>query len=209
MSTLKNTTKLILERLRMNQERSQDTPAVVYPDVIGLLTTDHRKAEALFAEYERTKETIAPHQKFELAKQVCGELLIHMAIEEGIFYPAVRKAIRDDELMDESQVEHDAAKDLIIQLGEIQPDDPIFDAKMAVLAEQIEHHVQEEESVMFPKVLVSEIDLIELGRELLEAKNNMRTRLGLPIEQIAEEGLAQSGFYFTPTTRPTGVELGR
>ena len=186
-------------------DRSLPTPSIVYPDVIALLTADHRKAEALFAEFEQTKDSIKPHEKFELVRKVCGELLIHMAIEEGILYPAVRAAIRDEDLMDESQVEHDAAKDLIIQLGDIQPDDPIFDAKVAVLADQIEHHVQEEEGVMFPKVLVSDIDLIELGRELLEAKNNMRTRLGLPIEEIAEDEFSPAGFYFsTPTRAPAG-----
>lgn len=185
--------------MTVNQDFNQDIPApsVVYPDVIGLLTSDHRKVDALFSEFHLRKDSLPPHEKFELVKKVCGELLIHMAIEEGIFYPAVREAIKDDDVMDEARVEHDSAKELIIQLGDIQPDDPVFDAKVTVLADQIEHHVQEEESVMFPKVLVSDIDLIELGRELLEAKNNMRTRLGLPVEEVAEEEFAQSGFYFS------------
>lgn len=178
----------------MTEDQDSASPVIVYPDVIRLLTADHRKAEALFAEFGLKKDQIPVHEKFELVKKVCGELLIHMAVEEGIFYPAVREAIRNPELMDEADIEHDSAKDIIIQLGNIQPDDPLFDSKVTVLADQIEHHVQHEETVMFPKVLLSEIDLLALGRELLEAKNNMRMRLGLPIEEIAEDQFSQGNF---------------
>lgn len=191
----------------MNARQALPTPAVVYPDVIGLLTSDHRKVESLFSEFQAKRHTMPAHEKFELVKKVCGELLIHMAVEEGIFYPVVRQAIKDEELMDEAMSEHGAAKDLIIQLGDIQPDDPVFDAKVGMLADEIEHHVQEEESVMFPKVLVSDIDLIALGRELLEAKNNMRTRLGLPVEEVAEEQFAQSGFYFSLGNSSAGARM--
>ncbi len=181
----------------MREDQGLASPSVVYPDVIGLLSADHRKIEGLFAEFQANKERMPVHQKFDLVRRVCGELLIHMAVEEGIFYPAVREAIRDEALMDEAWIEHESAKDLIIQLGKIQPDDSIFDAKVNVLEEQFEHHVQEEESVMFPKVLVSEIDLIVVGKELLEAKNNMRARLGLPIEEIADEQYSQGSFHFS------------
>ncbi len=186
----------------MNDDLAVASPAMVYPDVISLLKADHRKVEALFAEFSAQKNQIPVHEKFEIVRKVCGELLIHMAIEEGIFYPAAREAIRDAALMDEASVEHESAKDLIIQLGNIQPDDPIFDAKVQVLADQIEHHVQEEESLMFPKVLVSEIDLIAIGKELLEAKNNMRARLGLPVEEVADDPYSQNSFYFSSPTEP-------
>lgn len=181
----------------MNVNQELVTPVAVYPDVIGLLTADHRKVEALLEEFQAKKDRMRPHEKFELVRKVCAELLIHMAIEEGIFYPAVRSAIHDDEVMDEAQAEHDSAKELIILLGKIQPDDPLFDTKVLALAEQIEHHVQDEEAVMFPKVLVSDVDLVAIGKELLDAKNNMRGRLGLPIEEIAEENFSQGSFYFS------------
>jgi iron-sulfur cluster repair protein YtfE (RIC family) len=164
----------------MNEEQGQAAEPAIGHDAIGLLTADHRKAQALFDEYERSSGS--PEEKFEIAKTVCGEVLIHMAIEEAIFYPAVRQYIRDDDLMNEAEVEHEGAKELIRQLGEIEPDDPIFDAKMTVLAEQVNHHVQEEELGMFPKVLLSEADIVALGKELLTAKNEMRTNLGLPVD---------------------------
>jgi iron-sulfur cluster repair protein YtfE (RIC family) len=162
-------------------------PVVVYPDVVGLLTIDHRKVQALFAELQAKRGRLPIHEKFELVRKICAELLIHFAVEENIFYPAVRAQIHDDALMNEAWDEHDSAKSLIIMLGSIPPEEPMFDAKVRALAEQIEHHIQDEESVMFPKVLVSDIDLVVLGRELLEAKNDMRARLGMPIEEIADE----------------------
>ncbi|RJG00359.1 hemerythrin domain-containing protein [Noviherbaspirillum sedimenti] len=162
-------------------------PTVVYPDVLGLLTIDHRKVQVLFAEFQAKRGRLRIHEKFELVRKVCAELLVHFAVEEGIFYPAVRQQIHDGALMDEAWDQHDSAKSLIILLGKIPPDEPMFDAKVRALAEQVEHHIQDEEAVMFPKVLVSDIDLVVLGRELLEAKNGMRARLGMPIEEIADE----------------------
>jgi uncharacterized coiled-coil DUF342 family protein len=83
--------------------------------------------------------------------------------------------------MNEALVEHDGAKELIKQIGQLKPSDPMFDAKIKVLSEQIDHHVEEEETDMFPKARSSGIDLIELGAQLLEAKNRMREEHGLPV----------------------------
>lgn len=172
-------------------------PTVVYPDVIGLLTLDHRKVQALFAELQAKRGRMRTHEKFELVRKACAELLIHFAIEEGIFYPKVREEISDDAAMDEAWDQHDSAKSLIILLGKIPPDEPMFDAKVRILAEQIEHHIQDEETVMFPQVLVSNIDLVALGRELLDAKNAMRARYGMPIEEIADEQFPEEDVYLS------------
>jgi len=166
----------------MAQQQTATMDSTGTQDAISLLRSDHRKVKTLFEEYEKKKESASAEEKFEIAKKVCGELLIHMAIEEGIFYPAARRGMDDEEIMNEAQVEHDGAKDLIIQLGELQPNDPMFDAKITVLSEQIDHHVEEEEKSMFPKVRASNIDIDALGRELLEARTDMRRRLGLPEE---------------------------
>ncbi|TCS36002.1 hemerythrin HHE cation binding domain-containing protein [Paucimonas lemoignei] len=181
----------------MNKRPQLVLPMVVYPDVVGLLTMDHRKVQALFAEIQAKRGRIRVHEKFELVRKVCAELLIHFAVEEGIFYPAVREAIEDVRLMDEAEDEHESAKSIIIMLGSIPPDDPMFDAKVRALAEQIEHHIQDEEAVMFPKVLVSELDLVAVGRELLAAKNEMRARLGLAIEEIADEHFPEEDMYLS------------
>lgn len=167
--------------MMMNGQWKGATPSMTR-DAIGLLTQDHRKAQALFREYERIKDTGTPEQKFDIAKKVCGDLLIHMEVEEAYFYAAAREKLGDDDLLKDAATEHKEAKRLIRHLGEIDPTHPAFDSKMADLAQRIDHHVDEEERVMFPKMLVSGVDLTALGERLHVAKNEMRTNLGLPPE---------------------------
>lgn len=149
-------------------------------DAIALLKADHREAEDLFEQYDKLKEAGKTQEKLAVAKKVCGALLIHMEIEEKIFYPKVRGQAHEDDLVNEAVVEHSGAKDLIKQLGLLKPDDPMFDAKIKVLSEQIEHHVGEEEKEMFPKAEKSGLDLDKLGEELATAKNKLRAEHGLP-----------------------------
>lgn len=168
----------------MNQEQSVSESmgrTAITRDAIGLLTEDHRQAQSLLERL--TVERLGsnrPDEKFQIAKQVCGDLLIHMAIEEAIFYPRVRDALQEDALVDGAEQEHDSAKELIRQIGEVDPADPLFDMKMEDLAQEILAHVEEEESIVFPKMLLAQTDLLALGDELHRAKNLMRSNLGLP-----------------------------
>ena len=97
-------------------------------------------------------------------------LTAHTTIGEQIFYPAVREAIEHDDLFDKAEVEHAPAKDLIVQIESMDPDDELYDAKVKVLGEYVEHHVKEEKSEMFPKVKKAKIDLKELGPQLMVYK---------------------------------------
>ncbi|MBL8703510.1 MAG: hemerythrin domain-containing protein [Rhodospirillales bacterium] len=110
-------------------------------DAIALLKADHRAVEELFEKFEKARDD---GRKKELATTICHELIVHTIIEEEIFYPAVRGKVEDD-LLDESYVEHDGAKMLIAEILAGSPGDDFFDAKVTVLKEQIEHHVKEEE----------------------------------------------------------------
>ncbi len=161
---------------------SEMTMPIITRDAIGLLTEDHRKAEILFANFAQVRLHDSVDEKFSVAKQVCGDLLIHMAIEEAIFYPKVRQALAEAALVDEAEHGHDGAKDLIKELGDIDPSDPVFDLKIEALAEQIREHVEKEETVIFPKMLIAPVDLLALGQELATAKSDMRSQLGLPPE---------------------------
>jgi hemerythrin-like domain-containing protein len=152
-------------------------------DAVSLLTADHDKAKAMFAEYQRIKDTGTAAEKFEIAKQVCGDLLIHLAIEEALFYPPVRKSIKQKDLVKQGEGEHEEAKELIRQLGDMDPASPEFDEKMQKLYEGINHHVEEEENEMFPEVRKSRHGLEDIGKQMQEAKNDMRVRLGLPPEE--------------------------
>lgn len=148
---------------------------------IALLMEDHARVRQLFAEFKKIKgETTAQAKKAELVRQVCQELLIHAQVEEELFYPAVRAAIDDQDLMDEAEVEHAGAKDLIMQLMEMAPGDDLYDAKVTVLSESIEHHVGEEEGSMFPQARRAKELEPSLGDQLLQRKQELLAQLELP-----------------------------
>jgi hypothetical protein len=99
-------------------------------------------------------------------------------VEEEIFYPAVRAAIDDDDLMDEADVEHAGARELIAQLEDMEPGDDHYDAKVTVLGENVDHHVKEEQDEMFPKARKAKLDLAALGAAMLERKRELRASDG-------------------------------
>ena len=143
------------------------------PDALALLKADHDLVQDLFAKFEKAR---TDKQKAALAEQICTELTIHAQIEEEIFYPAVREAIDEDDLMDEAEVEHASAKDLIAQIEDSKPGEEQFDAKVTVLGEYIKHHVKEEQSEMFPKVRKADLDLKELGAAMSARKAQLEAQ---------------------------------
>ena len=146
-------------------------------DAIALLTDDHKKVKELFEKFEKLSDRSKVNKK-KIADQICLELTVHTQIEEEIFYPAVREPIKADDLMDEAVVEHASAKDLIAQIIEMDPGDYLYDAKVKVLSEQIEHHVEEEEGEMFPKVRKAKVDLEALGEQMSARKEELIAAAG-------------------------------
>lgn len=136
-------------------------------DAIALLKADHKEAKAMFEQYEKTE---GDDEKQALAMQICKALTVHAQIEEEIFYPAAYEALDDDDLLDEAEVEHASAKDLIAQIEASSPAEPLFDAKVKVLGEYINHHVEEEEGEMFPECRSSDMDLKALGEQIRARK---------------------------------------
>jgi len=153
-----------------------------YTDAIALLKADHRTVENLFASYEGARDS---ERKEKLAKQICTELKIHAMIEEEIFYPALDGKIEDD-LLKEAYVEHDGAKVLINDIEAGTPSDEFYDAKVKVLSEEIEHHVEEEEKRvegMFAQAREAGVDLVALRDAMLARKEELMAQAeagGLP-----------------------------
>lgn len=143
------------------------------PDAITLLMDDHKKVKKLFKDYEKLSKKDDIEGKVEIATQICEELTVHAMVEEEIFYPAAREAIQDEDLLNEAEVEHATAKDLIAQIQEMSGDDPMYDAKVKVLSEYINHHVEEEEGEMFPKARKAKMDLEGLAVEIMERKEEL------------------------------------
>jgi hypothetical protein len=138
-------------------------------DAIALLKADHREVEELFEQFEKASGSA---KKQKIARQICLELTVHTKIEEEIFYPACEGKIEED-LIKEAYVEHDGAKVLIAEIEAGSPDDEYYDAKVKVLSEQIEHHVEEEEKRMegmFSQARKAGLDMDALGEELRARK---------------------------------------
>lgn len=137
-------------------------------DAVSLLMADHRKVEDLFKQYEKAKKDESKKQA--IFQQISMELKVHTQIEEEVFYPASREFVDDAEMVNEAEVEHASAKDLIAQLDGMAPSDPYYDAKVKVLQEMIEHHVEEEETEYFPECRESDMDLKAIGEQLKARK---------------------------------------
>ena len=142
-------------------------------DAIKLLTADHAKVKKMFKELEKLSKKDDEEGKQELATQICQELMVHAQLEEEIFYPAAREAIEDEDLMNEAVVEHNSAKELIAQIQSMGASDPMFDATVKVLGEYVNHHIEEEQNEIFPKVEKAKVDLEEIGAEIAQRKEEL------------------------------------
>ena len=140
------------------------------PDAIALLKADHRAVEKLFAQFEKARDA---DRKKALADKICLELKVHMQVEEEIFYPTSREFLSDEDIVDEAVVEHAAAKDLIAEIETMQPGEDLYDAKVTVLQEQIEHHVEEEETEYFPKLKKTDMDMKAVGAQMQTRKDEL------------------------------------
>lgn len=146
-------------------------------DAIELLKQDHREVEQLFEQFEKAK---GDGRKQKLAHQICRELTIHAMLEEQVFYPACKGKIEDD-MLKEAFVEHDSAKMLIAEIEAGEPSDEFYDAKVKVLKEQIEHHIEEEEKQtgsLFKQARQSGVDLEDLGEQMARRKTELNTEIG-------------------------------
>jgi hemerythrin-like domain-containing protein len=136
-------------------------------DAITLLRNDHKNVQQMFEQFEKTR---SGDRKKTLADRICMELTVHTQIEEEIFYPAARQAIREKDLIAEATVEHQSAKDLIAQIEGANSRDEMWEAKVTVLGEYVNHHVKEEQNELFPQVKKSKLDTRSLGEQLQARK---------------------------------------
>ena len=143
------------------------------PEVTEMLREDHQKVKDLFEEFENAEEA---EDKLRIVRTALMELEIHAALEEEIFYPAVRAQIEEDDehIMDEALEEHHVAKFIMRELQNMKPGDERFDAKFKVLAESVKHHIEEEESEILPKAEELDLDQERLAEEMTERKQELQ-----------------------------------
>ena len=150
------------------------TPA----DAFSFLRTDHRAIEGLFKGYLASEDDDA---KTHLVKSICVQLSVHAMIEEELVYPILRRV---SDAVDAALIEHHAAKQLVHDLSTSPATDPLRDAKIAVLFDQIRHHIEEEENEIFAEAQSAGVDVHALGEKLASRKQELVTVLerdGLPV----------------------------
>jgi hemerythrin-like domain-containing protein len=193
----------------MATRRSSSKSSV--PNAVELLEEDHKKVQKIFKQVEKMdgdEEALSA-----LVEEAIAELKVHTQIEEQVFYPAAREALGDDEesedLLNEASVEHDSAKTLIEKLEGMDASDPYYRATFTVLGEYVKHHIEEEESEMFPRAKKAKMDLEGLAEELIEAKQQARAELGLEMPGEDEAVEADSPGPQSKPPGPRGARSGR
>lgn len=144
-------------------------------DILQLLTAEHHEVKAMFQQYRQLAEAGGKgDERMLLASQICVALTLHTQVEEEILYPAARAALaQHEDLVDEAYVEHASAKSLVAQVKTMTSDQPLFDAKVHVLGEYIDHHVREEEHELFPQLRRAALDLRAMGDRMVERKKQL------------------------------------
>ncbi len=149
-------------------------------NVIDMLTEEHKQVDAMMDTYDGADV----ERRDRLVHEIIESLTKHARIEEQVLYPFIRAEVPDgDQLMDEAEREHQEAKDAIAKLSDLSPDDPAFDGAFQALRDGVRHHVEEEETEVFPKLTqaADEAKLVELGSRLAQAKA-LSTRMPRPPE---------------------------
>lgn len=172
-------------------------------NAVDMLISDHRRVEKLFNEYKNPTNT---SEKWDAAQQALMELQVHSKLEEEIFYPALRS--RASELQDivaEGYQEHATVDNLIMELKAMQPGDQRFASKFQELMQDVQHHVQEEETEMLPDArqkLGSEAD--QLGHEMTQRKEQLLQQL-MPQMRDAGDMQGSAGTSGSPSMNATSM----
>lgn len=155
---------------RKTDQKAATRASAKAKDAIAMLKADHKQVSTLFEQFEVARSAA---RKKALVAQISLALTVHTALEEEIFYPAVKTALRDKELVPEATVEHATVKDLIAQLLAAEPGGEEYDAKVKVMSEYVKHHVKEEQYEMFPKAQKTRLDMVALRDKMLARKEEL------------------------------------
>jgi hemerythrin superfamily protein len=160
--------------------------AVAAANAVELLKTEHEEVAELFD----TFESADTDEQEGVVEQICQKLTVHAQIEEEILYPAARDVLEEDDenLVNEAAVEHGTVKDLIAKIQDTAATDQFYVAKVKVLGEYVKHHVEEEETELFPLLEASDLDLDAMGSELASRKLELMAELGADIVHARGKG---------------------
>ena len=152
-------------------------------DAVAMLKADHKKVKKAFKDFEKLDPHEDPEACRSLVEQTLAEIEVHAELEEQLFYPAARGAVKEEELIDEAEVEHMTAKVLIEQLKGMQPEDEKYAATFKVLGEYINHHVKEEEGEMFEQMTGRGVQWDQVLEQMQMRRMELMQEKGMPMEE--------------------------
>ena len=172
------------------------------PSATQMIRQDHRKVEGLFKKFEQTKGADA---KRGLAENAMAELEVHATLEEEIFYPAVEREVEDAaSMISEAREEHQTVKQLIAELKGMEEADEEFESEFSELMENVQHHVEEEENEMLPKVEESGLDLESLGDQMSERRQALQSSGGATRKRTSAPASRKSTSRKSTSRKSTG-----
>ncbi|MBA3596174.1 MAG: hemerythrin domain-containing protein [Methylibium sp.] len=147
-------------------------------DALELLSADHDRVQRLFENYTElvTAEADDADKQY-VVEEICLLLTVHAHIEDEFFYPAARRVLDDEDVIDEAQIEHDSVRDLIDELLTMKPFDELFDDRVRLLEESVSQHVEEEENEIFPRLREAGVDLESLGEQMSARREDLMAEL--------------------------------
>jgi hemerythrin-like domain-containing protein len=162
-------------------------------EILEMLKEDHQRVKKAF----KAAQKLDPEEDSEalqaLVEETCTDIEIHARLEEELFYPAAREALKEQDLIEEAEVEHASAKMLIQQLRELSPDDPKYAATFKVLGEYIKHHVKEEETELFEQLSArTKVQWEELQQQMLALRETLMAEMGVGEEEEEEDSRSRS-----------------
>jgi hemerythrin-like domain-containing protein len=154
-----------------------------------MLKEDHQRVKKAFKTAEKLHGQDEDEELQALVEQTCIEIQIHAQLEEELFYPAAREAVKEQDLIEEAEVEHGSARTLIEQLQAMAPDDPKYFATFTVLGEYVKHHIKEEENELFGQLgsSRSKVQWEELQQQMLTMRETLMAEMGLVEEEEDDE----------------------
>jgi hemerythrin-like domain-containing protein len=158
-------------------------------EILEMLKEDHQRVKKAFKTAEKLHQEEEHEELQALVEQTCAEIQVHAQLEEELFYPAAREAVKDEDLIEEAEVEHGSAKALIEQLQGMPPEDPKYFATFTVLGEYLKHHIKEEENELFEQLSSgrSKVAWEELQQQMLTMRETLMAEMGLAEEEGEEQ----------------------
>lgn len=154
--------------------------------VVDRLRADHERILRAFREFDHVDSLQACQQ---IVQRTCAELKVHAAIEEELFYPAVRRAIDEPDLVDEAEIEHGSVAALVEAIELLSPDDIKYKASFRVLGDYVQHHVRDEETELFPQLVQAAVDWDALAGAMAQRRVELCDEFGLLCDESDEEAV--------------------